>query len=91
MATEIIEMGKISARGQIAIPSEIRREMNLEEGNKVLFALVGDSLIIKKVGLDTFAEITKPLKQAARKAGLKEKDVNNIIHRMRKKKNENNG
>ena len=84
MENEIIEIGKVSSRGQIAIPSSIREEMNLKEGNKVLFALTGDSLIVKKVTMQTFAEITKPLKQAAKKAGLKESDVVDIVHRFRK-------
>jgi AbrB family looped-hinge helix DNA binding protein len=86
MATEIVEMGKISTRGQIAIPSEIRREMDLKEGSRVLFALIGDSLIIRKMNTETFKEITKPFKEAARKAGMKEKEVDKIIHDMRKNK-----
>ncbi len=84
MENEIIEIGKVSSRGQIAIPSSIREEMNLKEGNKVLFALTGDSLIVKKVTMQTFAEITKPLKQAAKKAGLRESDVVEIVHKSRK-------
>ena len=83
---ELIEMGTISSRGQIAIPSDIRRELGLNEGNKVLFVLEDDTLIMKKVTSSSFAEITKPLKKAAKKAGLKEKDVNRIIHRARKRK-----
>ena len=34
---DLIEIGKISSRGQIAIPSEIREKMGLEEGTKILF------------------------------------------------------
>ena len=83
---ELIEMGTISSRGQIAIPSGIRQELNLNEGNKVLFVLEDDTLIMKKVTSSSFAKITKPLKEAAKKAGLKERDVNRIIHRARKRK-----
>ena len=85
MGTEIIEMGKISSRGQIAIPSEIRRELDLNEGNKVLFVLENDTLIMKKVTSSSFREITKPLKEAAKKAGLKESDVESMVHKARKK------
>jgi len=85
MGTEIIEMGKISSRGQIAIPSDIRQELDLNEGNKVLFVLENDTLIMKKVTSSSFREITRPLKEAARKAGLKESDVEGIVHRARKK------
>jgi antitoxin PrlF len=84
--TEIIELGTISSRGQIAIPSDIREEMNLKEGTKVLFVLTDGTLLIKKVTAKTFAEITKPLKEEARKAGLKEEDVPDIVQRVRAKK-----
>tara|TARA_Y100000310_G_C20044055_1_gene517512 strand:+ start:202 stop:459 length:258 start_codon:yes stop_codon:yes gene_type:complete len=83
---EIIEMGKISSRGQVAIPSDIRNHLKLHEGSKVLFFLEDDTLLMKKVGIESFAEITKPLREAAKKSGLKESDVNGIIRRFRKKK-----
>lgn len=82
----IIEMGTISSRGQIAIPSDIRSELGLEEGSKVLFFASEDTLLVKKVTTQTFAEITKPLKEAAKRAGLRESDVPEIIHRFRKQR-----
>lgn len=84
--SEVIEMGTISSKGQVAIPSQIREEMGLEEGSKVLFVLAEDTLLIKRVSTKTFAEITKPLKEAAKKAGLKEEDIVDLVHRSRKKK-----
>ncbi len=83
---EIIEIGTISSRGQICIPNDIREGMGLKEGNKVLFVLQDGSLIIKKVTSKTFAEITKPLKEEAKKSDLKESDIEGIIDRTRKSK-----
>lgn len=83
---EVIELGKISARGQIAIPAEIRREMDLQEGQRVLFVLENDTLMIKKVTTQTFAQITKPLKETAKKIGLQEKDVSEMVQQFRKSK-----
>lgn len=85
MATEIIEMGTISSRGQIAIPSDIRERLDLEEGSRVLFVVENDTLLMKKVSSETFRDITKPLKEAARKAGFKESETINIVHKSRKK------
>ena len=84
--SKIIEMGTISSRGQISIPSDIRKEMKLKEGTRVLFLLSDDSLLVKKVNAESFDEITRPLKDAAKKAGLKESDVPEIIERYRSKK-----
>ena len=56
MDTEIIEMGSISSRGQIAIPSEIRRELGLDEGSKILFTVKDNTVIMKKVTAASFNE-----------------------------------
>ena len=88
---EIIEIGTISSRGQIAIPSSIREQLGLEEGTKMVFTLKDDVVLMKKVESMSWDEITAPLKAAVKKSGLKESDVDGIIHRMRKKrKNESN-
>lgn len=81
----MIEMGTVSSRGQICIPNGIREGMGLKEGNKVLFVLTDGSLLIKKVNMQTFAEITKPLREAKKK--IKEEEVVDLIHRLRKSKN----
>lgn len=80
---EKIEIATVSSRGQICIPNSMREEMDLKEGSKVLFMLADNSLIMKKVNLQTWAEITKPLKD---KIALKESDVNDLVHRFRNKK-----
>lgn len=82
----IIDIGKISSRGQVAIPTDIRNQLGLDEGVKVMFFTEDDTLLIKKVTSESFAQITKPLKMAAKKAGMKEKDVPDMIHRFRKNK-----
>ena len=84
--TELIEMGKISTRGQIAIPASIRKEMGLQDGNKILFLLENETLLVKKVTRKTFGQVTAPLKEAAQKAGMKEQDVPEMVMRFRKKK-----
>ena len=81
----IIELGTISSRGQIAIPSKIRGELDLSEGEKILFVLNGDTLIIKKAMTDkTWKELTRPLRKAKKK--IREVDVVDFIHKMRKEK-----
>jgi AbrB family looped-hinge helix DNA binding protein len=83
---EIIEMGTVSSRGQICIPNNIRETMGLEEGSKVLFLLNKDALIMKRVNTQTWAEITKPLREAMQKTEMKESNVPDLIHKLRKAK-----
>ena len=86
MDTDIIEMGSISSRGQIAIPSEIRKELGLEEGSKVLFKIKDNAVIMKKVTSASWDELTRPLKEAMAKTSMKESDVSDLIHKIRKVK-----
>jgi antitoxin PrlF len=79
--TEVFEMGKVSSRGQVAIPVDIRKEMGLEDGSKVMFFLEDDTLLIKKVSAQTWEQITKPLRQLKKK--VSQEDVNSLIHGMR--------
>ena len=81
---EKIEMATVSSRGQICIPNDIREDMGLKEGSKVLFVLNNDSLIMKKVNMQTFEEITAPLRLAKKK--IREDQVTDLIHKIRNKK-----
>jgi len=78
-----VETATISSRGQVCIPSSMREELGISEGSKVVFIRVGDSVIMKRASIQTFEEITRPLKEAAKRAGLKESDVPDMIHRFR--------
>jgi AbrB family looped-hinge helix DNA binding protein len=81
----VIEIGTISSRGQIAIPASIRAELELDKGEKVLFVLEGDTLLVKKVMTDkTWRELTKPFREAVKKTGMKESDVPTLIQKVRK-------
>lgn len=83
---EIIDMGTVTSRGQISVPSKIRAEINLEKGDKVLFYLSNGTIIMKKVTTKSFEEITKPLIREAERLGLKQRKVNEVVHRYRKSK-----
>ncbi len=84
MATEIFEIGSVSSRGQIAIPTDIRRVLGLEEGTRILFVVENDTILMKKVTADSFANITHPLRQA--KKNIKEEEVVDIVHKFRASK-----
>lgn len=84
MDSQIIEMGSISSRGQIAIPSSIRKELGLEEGNKIVFIVKNNSIIMKKITTTSFEELTKPLVESISKTDLKEEKITEIINKVRK-------
>ena len=94
---KFVDMVKMSSKGQIVIPQGIRAEICASEGT--MFAVVSgrDSIVLKKVAMpskeDLICELEKIAKEGAKRAeklGIKEKDVNDIIHRFRAKKRAEN-
>lgn len=79
-----VEVGTISARGQVAIPSEMREKMHLKDGEKVLFVLDGEALMMKRASSLSWGEITEPLRKARKK--ISESEVVGLIHGLRKAK-----
>jgi AbrB family looped-hinge helix DNA binding protein len=82
--TKTIDIGTVSARGQVAIPTDIRDKMGLREGEKILFVLEDDTLLVKKVSELSWKEITKPLQEAKKK--IAEEGVVDLVHKTRKMK-----
>jgi len=89
MAVETIKM---SSKGQIVIPRDIREDIDAVEGT--IFAVVSerDSIVLKKVATPSKEELIKELKTIAVEGkkrlsnkGIKEEDISNIVHKSRQK------
>ena len=69
-----IEMVTVSSRGQVSIPAEVRRELGLEKGSKLLVVAEGENILLKKIDgsmLDkSLEEILQPMWDQAEDAGL---------------------
>ena len=85
-----IEMIKMSSKGQIVIPQDIRAEICASEGT--MFAVISgrDSIVLKKVAMPSKEDLICELKEIAKegtkraeKLGIKESDVSGIIHKRR--------
>ena len=81
-----LDVTRMSAKGQIVIPGDIRQDLGLEAGTKFIVVAEGDTVILKKIGRPSMAEIDKLFKESrkfSRQAGLKKSDIKNAIHRSR--------
>lgn len=84
-----VTLTKLSSKGQIVIPQELREELNLKEGET--FAVIGkkDTIILKKIAIPSAKEFFKRLHgwgvKFAAKKGIAERDLQAIIQRIRKK------
>jgi AbrB family looped-hinge helix DNA binding protein len=87
-----VEMIKMSSKGQIVIPQDIRAEIRASEGT--MFAVVSgrDSIVLKKVATPSKEELIHELKEIAKEGrkrleakGIKESDISGIVEKSRKR------
>lgn len=79
---------KLSSRGQVVIPEEIRNTLGLNEGDQFIVIGSGDSVILKAIPPPRFEEFQKLLRQAraeAHKAGIKKADLKPAIAKVRRR------
>ena len=79
----------LSSKGQISLPIAIRRNLNIDTGDKLAVYTSGDVVMLKVLRLPTIEEFSETLDEAkewADSVGYKENDVNDIIKSVRKKK-----
>ncbi len=55
----IIGTSSISEKGQITIPKEIRDKLGIMQGDRLIFDLKGNKIIIQKSGTNKISEILK--------------------------------
>ena len=79
-----MEVAKITSRGQITIPIDIRKKLGLKEGDKVIFIEEGDKIIFANAAKIAFKNMQKAFEGEAEKLGLKdEQDVVNMVDEVR--------
>lgn len=79
----------VSSKGQVVLPSAIRKQLSIKEGDKLATYMADGLIILKRIELPTIDEFKAQLDQAkawAENVGYKEEDVNEIIKSVRKKK-----
>ena len=86
-----VETTKMSSRGQVVIPQDLREELGIEEGT--VFAVMGsrDTLILKKLEKPSKESLIKDLKTIAKEGrkraevkGIKESDIDEMVHKARR-------
>lgn len=75
---------KMSSKGQVVIPEEIRKKMNLKAGSQFIVVGGKEAVVLKKISppsMDEFDELIKEARKQARRAGLKRADIAAAIRR----------
>ena len=79
-----MEVAKVTSKGQITIPIDIRKKLGLKEGDKVIFIDEGDNIIFANAAKIAFKNMQKSFEGEAERLGLKdEDDVTNMVNEIR--------
>ena len=79
---------KMSSKGQVVIPENIRKAHELESGCQFLVLGEKDAVILKSISApskEEFANLISKARKEAKKAGLKPKDISDAISKKKKK------
>ena len=76
-----MNLAKVSANGQVTVPVEIRRKLNLKEGDKILFFERSDGeVVINNASATAIINAQKAFEGAATDFGVSsENDVQGLI------------
>ncbi len=80
-----MEMARLTSKGQITIPIEIRKKLNLKEGDKVIFVTAGDRILLENSSAFAVHETRRKYDGLIEELNLHtEEDLINVISEIRK-------
>ena len=80
---------KMSSKGQVVIPEELRERMNLSPGSQFIVVGEGDVVILKTLttpSMKQFDGLIRKARRQARSTGMKPQDVDRAIARARERR-----
>ena len=80
---------KMSSKGQVVIPEEIRNQLKLKAGAQFIVVGDKDTVVLKTISpppMDEWEYLLKYARKQARKAGLKQSDIKRATARVRGKR-----
>jgi len=84
-----MEIAKITSKGQVTIPIDIRRNLGVKEGDKILFAEEAGKVYILNASMEALRKAQAAFAGEAQRVGLKdESDVVAMIKELRRERKE---
>jgi AbrB family looped-hinge helix DNA binding protein len=81
----VMELAKITMRGQITIPVEIRKKLNVKDGDKVIFIEENGRIIIENAAMIALKNAQDAFAGEAERLGLKtEQDIVDLVKEVRR-------
>ena len=73
----------MTSKGQITIPSRLRKQFGLEQGTKLMVVPTDYSLVLKKLELPSVEEFQQRVEERAETVDLSMEEVNELVHDAR--------
>jgi len=84
-----MEIAKITSKGQVTIPIDIRRKLGVKEGDKILFVEEAGKVYILNASMEVLKKAQAAFAGEAQRVGLKdENDVVTMIKELRHERKE---
>ena len=80
-----MELAKVTSKGQITVPAEIRKKLRLKTGDKVVFTEEDGKIVFRNASLTALSEIQEEMRGEATKQSIRdEQDVVVLVKQTRK-------
>jgi AbrB family looped-hinge helix DNA binding protein len=83
-----LELTRLSQKGQVVIPTQVRRKMGLKEGTKFLVVGLEDIIVLRRLQLSEerlkLKKLLAEARSSARTQGLTEKEIERLVQAVRK-------
>ncbi|KRT34397.1 AbrB/MazE/SpoVT family DNA-binding domain-containing protein [Acetomicrobium hydrogeniformans] len=84
-----MKIAKITSKGQVTIPIDIRRKLGVKEGDKILFVEEAGKVYILNASMEALRKAQAAFAGEAQRVGLKdENDVVSMIKELRRERKE---
>jgi AbrB family looped-hinge helix DNA binding protein len=83
MSTDDPEITTVTSKGQITIPSRLRKQFGLEKGTKLMVVPTDYGLVLKKLELPSVEEFQQRVEERAETVDLSMDEINDLVHEAR--------
>ena len=83
MSTDDPEVTTVTSKGQITIPSRLRKQFGLEKGTKLMVVPTDYGLVLKKLELPSVEEFQQRVEERAETVDLSMDEINELVHEAR--------
>ena len=82
-----MDVSKVTSKGQITIPIDIRRRLGVKEGDKILFIEEQGKIVMMNSSMEALRKAQSAFAGEAERLGLKdEQDVTDLVNELRRER-----